>query len=858
MKKALALFLVLFLTVHQTAFAQYFPPSGGSGGGGTSTITVNVGGTFSGGGSALTAPQTSFVYVPYAGTITAATLTADQTGSAVVDVWKVPLGSVPATSANSIAASDLPTLSSQIQKTDTTLTGWTKTVNAGDVIYFNLNSSSTITQLAVSLSVSRTGTNAGTVTTASVVSANGFTGTVANPTTTPAFTLGTSISGVLKGSSGALAAATAGTDYQAPITLTTTGSSGAATFSGGTLNIPQYSGGGGTPGGSNGQVQFNNSGAFGGLTNTQLTADINAFTTSLSGAVPASGGGTTNFLRADGTFAVPAGSGGGTVTTTGSPVSGNLAKFSGSTSIVNGDLSGDITTSGTLVTTLASTAVTAGSYTSANVTVDAKGRITAAANGSGGSGLGPLTGDVTASGTGSQPTFSFGQSNVVTGSYSSNQNNLVLTGLGSTANVARLTATAYVDITGLVPPASPEGCRITLQNVLGGSNYPIRLVANSGSSTAANQFGFLSNLYLAPGDQISLIYDNTAAVWREYAPHKAIDDSLWGCGPDGNVSISSGTTTLARDTYYENLTISGTGNLKPNGWRVFVNGMLDLSAAPAGAITYNATASNNASGATGGTPAPVLVVNSIGTANNTVGGATGGTGNGATGTSTSTHTNNGGNSGASGAGGAGTATTGGNGVNPSANVNCPIYKAVDQLSLNVTAIGGGASGGSGGAGGGDSINSGGGGGGGSIGPGVIGIWARYINRGSNATAAIIQSKGVTGGNGGTAPTGNCGGGGGAGGSGGGWVHLVFGGLFGSTITGAIDVSSGAGGTGGNGVGTGIGGSGAHGASSGTVDLINVTTGIFTNTASSAGSAGSAGSGTTGGAGGAGVTSQVNL
>lgn len=45
--------------------------------------------------------------------------------------------------------------------------------------------------------------------------------------------------------SGAITAATAGTDYQVPITLTTTGTSGAATFSSGTLNIPQYSGGGG-------------------------------------------------------------------------------------------------------------------------------------------------------------------------------------------------------------------------------------------------------------------------------------------------------------------------------------------------------------------------------------------------------------------------------------------------------------------------------------------------------------------------------------------------------------------------------------------------------------------------------------
>jgi hypothetical protein len=63
--------------------------------------------------------------------------------------------------------------------------------------------------------------------------------------------------------------------------------------------------GGGSPGGSNLQVQYNNSGAFGGYTNTQLTALINSFTSTLSGAVPASGGGTVNFMRADGTWAAP-------------------------------------------------------------------------------------------------------------------------------------------------------------------------------------------------------------------------------------------------------------------------------------------------------------------------------------------------------------------------------------------------------------------------------------------------------------------------------------------------------------------------------------------------------------------------
>lgn len=66
-----------------------------------------------------------------------------------------------------------------------------------------------------SITIAATG-GGGTVTTVSVVSANGLAGTVANATSTPAITLSTSVTGVLKGNGTAISAAVAGTDYVTP------------------------------------------------------------------------------------------------------------------------------------------------------------------------------------------------------------------------------------------------------------------------------------------------------------------------------------------------------------------------------------------------------------------------------------------------------------------------------------------------------------------------------------------------------------------------------------------------------------------------------------------------------------------
>lgn len=90
----------------------------------------------------------------------------------------------------------------------------------------------TITPGAGSIQIAFTGPGSGSVTSVSVASANGFAGTVATATSTPAITLSTSITGVLKGNGTAISAAIAGTDYVTP--------TGTETLTNKTLTSPTF------------------------------------------------------------------------------------------------------------------------------------------------------------------------------------------------------------------------------------------------------------------------------------------------------------------------------------------------------------------------------------------------------------------------------------------------------------------------------------------------------------------------------------------------------------------------------------------------------------------------------------------
>jgi hypothetical protein len=108
-----------------------------------------------GGGSAITTGQKGHLEIPFKCEIERVTLLADQSGSIVIDIWKDTYANFPPTSADSICGSSKPTLSSAQKYQDATLNGWTKTISAGDILAFNVDSVSVVQRVTLSLKVKK-------------------------------------------------------------------------------------------------------------------------------------------------------------------------------------------------------------------------------------------------------------------------------------------------------------------------------------------------------------------------------------------------------------------------------------------------------------------------------------------------------------------------------------------------------------------------------------------------------------------------------------------------------------------------------------------------------------------------------
>jgi len=102
----------------------------------------------------LAAGFQQYVIIPYACTIKSWRIVSDVSGSVVVDIWK-RAGTVPPDDTYSITGAEKPTLSSAQVASDTTLTTWTTSVSADDIIGWNIDSVSGINNFVITIEVEK-------------------------------------------------------------------------------------------------------------------------------------------------------------------------------------------------------------------------------------------------------------------------------------------------------------------------------------------------------------------------------------------------------------------------------------------------------------------------------------------------------------------------------------------------------------------------------------------------------------------------------------------------------------------------------------------------------------------------------
>jgi hypothetical protein len=109
-----------------------------------------------GGGAVISTGEKGHVVVDFDCQILNWTILSDQTGSIVVDIWKDTYTNFPPTVGDTITGSAKPTLASAQKNQNTTLSGWTTTITAGDILAYNVDSVTTVQRVTVALRVRMT------------------------------------------------------------------------------------------------------------------------------------------------------------------------------------------------------------------------------------------------------------------------------------------------------------------------------------------------------------------------------------------------------------------------------------------------------------------------------------------------------------------------------------------------------------------------------------------------------------------------------------------------------------------------------------------------------------------------------
>jgi len=120
-------------------------------------LTASINFIIDGGGSAITTGEKGHIEIPFACTIKQVTLLADQSGAIKIDIWKDIYANFPPDNTDTITGANEPEIAaSGVKDQDSTLTSWTTSISAGDILAFNVDSITTVKRCTVSLKVIKT------------------------------------------------------------------------------------------------------------------------------------------------------------------------------------------------------------------------------------------------------------------------------------------------------------------------------------------------------------------------------------------------------------------------------------------------------------------------------------------------------------------------------------------------------------------------------------------------------------------------------------------------------------------------------------------------------------------------------